>query len=407
MPWVNSSSTKQTLYKSATFSLQNRSRYWKMNLRGLRKVIIINWPKLLSKLIRVMLVARQKLTKIRSWPQLLRMSKHYQRSRTMLNSNNKVSRATLLIIAQRSQHRETSNNRSWVTTSDKTKKWATLNYITSRSKDNRRKRVFSISNPLKMPWKSRVKLEVPVRINRAPGTTSNTWLSKIICQPWIILKIVASTQCSRTHNQGMPIFLRANLRLRQIISRRVSMAQIKNLEEVASNKLGEYKIRLKLETLSPINIARPSKSSKTLKKWCRWTTSSIRTRALTKSRINLFNQATNKTRKLPWCKTRRSINKAIWEVRPKRWKTIRALMLPASLDKLFKPRISISLKSWVQWPTWIPRRNDLELVWILRSKMCRWETKIWANRALFQRSKWWIIINNRDLNWASKANTTA
>ena len=398
MPWVNWSSTKQTLYKLETFSLQNRSRYWKMNSRGLRKVIIINWPKLLSKQIRVMLVVQQKSTRIRSWPQLLRMSKHYLRSRIMWNSNNKVNRATLLTIARRSQLNQTTNNRSSVTTFDKTKKWATLNCIISRSKDNRRKREFSTSNQLKTPWKSRVKLEAAVKTNKLPGIISNSiWLSKIICQPWIILKIVASTQCSKTHNQGTPIFLRVNHRPRLIISRRESTAPTKNSVEVDSNKPEECKTRLKLELLFLINIVRHSKSSRTLRRWCRWIISFIRTKALMRSRINRFNQVISKIRKLRRCKTARHwINKAIWEAHPKRWKTTQASMLQASPVKPSKPKISILLRSWVRWQTWILRRNDREPVWILRlSRVGRWETKIWANRVLFRRSKL-IIINNRD-----------
>lgn len=352
MPWVNSSLTKQTLSKSATFSLQNRSRYWKTNLRGLRRVIIINWLRLLSKPIKVPLVAQRKSTKIRSWPQLLRMSKLYRRSRTMLNSNNKVNRAIPHTIAQKFQHNQTSNNKSWVTTSDRIRKWAILNFITSRLRGNNnrsRKREFSISNQLRTLWKSRAKSEAAVRRNsKSAETISSIWLSKTTCRPWIILKIVVSIRCSSRHNQEMRLSLRANLKLRQIISRKEgSTALTKNSEEVVSNKPGDSKIRLKSELLFRINIVRPSKFSKTLKKsW--WITSFIQTKASTRSRTNPFNQDISKAKKAR-CRPRCFLNKVIWEARPKRWKTTPASTSVASLDKQFKPKILILRRLWVRW----------------------------------------------------------
>ena len=187
----------------------------------------------------------------------------------MSNSNNQVNRAILPIIAQRSQHNKTINNKNLVTTFDKTKKWAIPNSITSRLKDNKKRKKSSVSNQLRTPWKSRAKLEAAMvrRNSKSAEIISSIWPSKIIiCQPWIILKIVASTQSSSSNNQGTRIFLRVNLRPRQIISRKGLMAQIKNSEEVVSSKPEEYKIRLKLALLFLINIVRHNKSSKTLKK---------------------------------------------------------------------------------------------------------------------------------------------
>jgi len=305
----------------------------------------------------------------------------------MSNSNNQVNRAILPIIAQRSQHNKTINNRNLVTTFDKTKKWAIPNSITSRLKDNRKKKRSSVSNQLRTPWKSRAKLEAAMvrRNSKSAEIISSIWPSKIIiCQPWIILKIVASTQSSSSNNQGTRTFLRASLRPRQIISRKGLMAQIKNSEEVVSSKPEEYKIRHKLELLFLINIARHNKSSKTLKKsWL--ITSFIQTKALMKSRTNLYNQDISK--KLPLCKPLSSNNRTlIWEAHPRRWKITQVSMLVGSLDKLFKPKILILPKLWVRWQMWIPRRNDQGLVWITRSKVYREATKILANRVLSRRS---------------------
>lgn len=244
---VNWSSTKQMSYKLATCFHLNKSRYWRMNLRGPRKVITTSWQISLNRLIKShqLEVVPQKWPKILSWPQLHQMSKLCQRFRIMLNSNNKVSKATLPITALKCLNR-ILNNKNLVTTFDKTKKWAILSFIINRLKDNRRKKVFSTNSPLKMRWKSKGILEVIVKRNSKLGEIiSSIWPSRIIYQPWTIPKTVEFTQFSNRPHRGMPTFLKVNHRLRQITSRRVLVALTKNSVELVSSKPEECKIRLK------------------------------------------------------------------------------------------------------------------------------------------------------------------